>query len=158
MSVCYQRGLPRLVFTESAPRPIQSGAKTENPLLIFPFFPFWKCQANFDAHFWRHTCFCCCSFAVVLLCISPFNMWRVKDTLSIQISVLSLPELEFHHSRKPEKNCKTKIVYDYQVSWSNSFIVYKSLPMNPWTPFLKNRSLGRFFHRVVDQVRRCKEP
>ena len=48
-----------------------------------------------------------CSFVVVILCISPTHMWRVKGTFWIKILVFSLPAMEFCHFRTPEKFPKT---------------------------------------------------
>ena len=89
------------------------------------------------------------SFLVMLYCISPTNMWRVKGTLSIIILFLSLLELEFCHSRNLKNFQKHKIVHDYQVFWIHSFNVYNGLIMNSWTPLLKTKhrlyGLKKFF-------------
>ena len=70
------------------------------------------------------------SFSVVLLCNSPTNRLRVKGSLSIQILVLLLPELELCNFRKHDKFPKIKMLYDYQGCWSNSFTVYTGLTIN----------------------------
>ena len=73
----------------------------------------------------------------MLLCFSLTNGWREKGTLSIKILVLSFPELEFCHSRKPKKNSKLKVIHDNQVCCLNSFIVYYDRIMKSGKHFCK---------------------